>query len=58
MKMDKDCKVSNPLDSDAQLKQCFDTLPAFVKENIKQTGVEMCTVDELKKCADNLTKYE
>lgn len=47
-------KSENPLDNNAQLKAFFNTLPPSVQENMKQTGVQMHSVEELRQCAEHL----
>ena len=41
-----------------QLKQEFDALPAYIQESIKQSGVDICTVEELRCCAENMMSAE
>lgn len=41
-----------------QLKQEFDALPAYIQESIKQSGVDICTVEELRSCAENMMSAE
>lgn len=49
---------NSPLQQDPQMKQYFDSLPAYVQENIMQTGVELCNMDQLRSCAENLMRGE
>ena len=38
----------------AQVNQYFNTLPAFIQENIKQTGVHFNSVQELQQVANQM----
>ena len=38
----------------AQVNQYFNTLPAFIQENIKQTGVQFNSVQELQQVANQM----
>lgn len=40
--------------ANAQVNQYFNTLPAFIQENIKQTGVQFNSVQELQQVANQL----
>lgn len=43
-------------ENNPQIKQSFETLPAFVQETVKQSGVQIQSVQQLEQCAQNLTK--
>lgn len=43
-------------ENDPQIKQSFETLPAFVQETVKQSGVQIQSAQQLEQCAQNLTK--
>mgnify|MGYP001454036872 CR=1 FL=1 len=45
-----------PFENKPEMQKYFDSLPAYVQENIMQTGVEITSLDQLHKCADNLLK--
>ena len=32
----------------------FNSLPAYVQETIKQSGIKICSEEELRQCAQNL----
>lgn len=40
--------------ANAQVNQYFNTLPAFIQENIKQTGVQFNSVQELQQVANQM----
>ena len=40
--------------ANAQVNQYFNTLPAFIQENIKQTGVQFNSVQELQQVANKM----
>ena len=46
----------NPLTQDPEIRQCFQSLPAYVQETIHQSGVEITSKQQLQQCADNLMK--
>lgn len=48
----KNCPEKN------QMQQYFNQLPAYIQENIEQSGIEIQSIDQLKKCAENLTKFQ
>lgn len=49
-----------PLDAflagNAQAQSYFMSLPAYVQENIHQSGIKIQSEDELRQCAENLMK--
>ena len=40
---------------DPAMQQYFDTLPAYIQESVIQSGVQMNTLEQLRKAAENLT---
>lgn len=38
----------------AEMQQYFQSLPAFVQESIKQTGVTFSSMSELQNCAESM----
>ena len=40
------------------MQQYFMSLPPYIQESIKQTGIDMKSEDELRKCAENLMKHK
>lgn len=42
---------------DPAMQQYFNGLPTYVQESIKQSGVQLYTLAQLQKMADNLTKH-
>ena len=48
----------NPICSNPEMKQYFNTLPEFVQETITQSGAQMDTLRDLKSCAENLMKKQ
>lgn len=47
---------ANAANNDTQLNQCFASLPKFVQENIKQSGVTFSNVQEMQQVANQMTK--
>lgn len=47
---------NNPLDQNPEIQQCFQSLPPYIQESIKQSGVEITSKQQLQQCADNLMK--
>ena len=41
-----------------EMKSYFNSLPLIVQETIMQTGVKLCSLDELKECAQNLMEQQ
>lgn len=39
---------------DQEMQQYFNTLPVYVQETIKQTGVELKSIEELVSCAESM----
>ena len=37
-----------------QQNQYFNSLPAYVQETIKQSGIKLCSEEKLRQCAQNL----
>lgn len=50
--MNNNANFKKNLDSN----QYFMSLPAYVQETIKQSGVEICSEEELRSCAEKLMK--
>lgn len=48
--MPTDKQIAN----DPAMQQYFESLPAYVQENIKLAGMEITSLEELKSCAENL----
>lgn len=48
----------NTPDENKEMRQFFNTLPAYVRETVCQCGVEFRTVEELRKCAHNMTEQQ
>ncbi len=46
----------NTPQANSQMQEYFNSLPAYVQENVKQCGMEFRTLEELKQCTDNLTQ--
>ena len=43
-----------PIDKDdPRMREYFSSLPAIVQESLRQSGVEISTLGELKKCAEH-----
>lgn len=40
-----------------QMQQYFNQLPSYIQENIEQSGIEIQSMEQLKNCAENLTKF-
>lgn len=40
----------------ARMEQYFATLPAYVQETLHQSGTQVCSMEELKQCAQTMTK--
>ena len=47
---------SDPLTQDPMIRQCFDSLPPYVQETVKQSGVEITSREQLQQCANHLLK--
>ena len=47
---------NDPLAQNPEMKQYFSTLPKFVQESIKQSGVPLNSKAEMQQFADNLLK--
>ena len=47
---------SDPLTQDPAIRQCFDSLPPYVQETVKQSGVEITSREQLQQCANHLLK--
>lgn len=51
--------MAKPIDmisENNEMNNYFQSLPEYVRENIKQTGVTFTNVEELRTCAQNLLK--
>ncbi|MCI8623445.1 MAG: hypothetical protein HFG26_07250 [Provencibacterium sp.] len=48
--------TNKQIENDPAMKQYFDSLPPYVQENIKQAGSDICSLEELKSCAQNLMR--
>lgn len=46
----------DPINNDPAMKQYFNTLPTFVQETIRQSGLIPADLQALKQAADNLMK--
>lgn len=56
--MDKKLSCNSSYESitrNPELKSCFDALPQMVREGIMMSGIEVTSVEQLRKLADNLT---
>ena len=47
-------KKQNPLFEDGEMQRYFASLPELIQETIKQSAMEMNSLEELRKCAENL----
>lgn len=48
----------NTPEDNMRMREYFNSLPAYVQETVQQCGIEFCTVEELKKCAQNMTQEQ
>ncbi len=48
--------ANDPIKDNPQMKQYFNSLPAYVQESIKQSGIEVRTLEDLRSCAENMMK--
>lgn len=48
----------NGMEQDAAMQQYFSSLPIYVQETIKQSGVCPQSVEELRQCAQHLTENQ
>ena len=48
--------MQNMNNQNSQMEQYFCSLPKFVRESMKQSGVEFCDVAQMKAFVDNLSK--
>ena len=48
----KNCPEQN------QMQQYFNQLPSYIQENIEQSGIKIQSMEQLKNCAENLTKFQ
>lgn len=44
----------NPLMKNPELQQCFDSLPPYMQENIKQSGVQFKCAQDMKEYAEHM----
>ena len=49
-------KTQPAWENDPQMQQYFQSLPAYIQESIKQSGVSANSVEELRRCAENLAQ--
>lgn len=49
---------SNTFQESLDSNPYFMSLPAYVQETIKQTGIEITSEEELRRCAQNLMKSQ
>ncbi|MBP1578203.1 MAG: hypothetical protein J6C75_06945 [Oscillospiraceae bacterium] len=40
----------------AKMLECFNSLPKAIQENIMQSGADFNSDEEMKKCAENITR--
>ncbi|MDQ5983787.1 MAG: hypothetical protein RUMPE_00815 [Eubacteriales bacterium SKADARSKE-1] len=50
--------MSNNFKEDLENNQYFKSLPSYVQETIKQSGITIGSEEELKKCAEKLMNEE
>lgn len=48
--------TNKQIESDPAMQQYFNSLPPSVQENIKQAGTDICSLEELRSCAENLMR--
>lgn len=48
--------LSKFLENNHEAKSYFDTLPEFVRETLMQSKNDICSMEELKNCAQNICK--
>lgn len=48
--------TNKQIENDPAMQQYFNALPPYVQENIKQAGTDICSLEELQRCAENLMR--
>ncbi len=49
---------SSAFENSPEIKQYFDSLPAFIQETVMQSGVQIETEEQLRQCAEKLMKKD